>query len=242
MRVSRATYGLALIGFSLVMTGCGSISRGLGSVTSEGLVDEYAIPQNRSLAYPTDFSRLPVPQNPQDVTASLPSQAEIESLMFTLEPEPEPEYVPLTVVTGEIPEYQPIGRIVASGSNGAASQAFVSAQTNAAGSIYPVIEATPAADPSLITAPVPAAEPAALYSVSSEPAPIPASGFSPEAGVIVLSPEDAAALAALAVTAPIAIGTPASMSTSASVTNGAQVVTSLPDGVTMIGEPVVIQR
>ena len=54
MRVSRATYGLALIGFSLAMTGCGSISRGLGSVTSEGLVDEYAIPQNRSLAYPTD--------------------------------------------------------------------------------------------------------------------------------------------------------------------------------------------
>ena len=62
--------------------------------------------------------------------------------------EPEPEYVPMTVVTGEVPDYQPIGRIVASGSNGAASQEFVSPQTNAAGSLFPVLN-QPASAPAL---------------------------------------------------------------------------------------------
>ena len=137
-----------------MVTGCGALTRGLGGVTSEGLVDEYSIPQNRGLAVPTDFSRLPTPLNPRDVRASLPSQAEIESLMFTLEPEPEPEYVPITVVTGEVPDYQPIGRIVASGSNGAASQEFVSPQTNAAGSLFPVLN-QPASAPSFPPPPLP---------------------------------------------------------------------------------------
>ncbi|MGB1146627.1 MAG: hypothetical protein ACPG4M_01945, partial [Alphaproteobacteria bacterium] len=76
MRLTR----LAILGListvSLGLTGCGSITRGLGSFSSEGLVDEYSIPQNRSLAMPSDFSMLPVPQNQQSVQASLPTPDE----------------------------------------------------------------------------------------------------------------------------------------------------------------------
>ena len=213
---SRVLSVLILGGAGLVLTGCGAVSQGLGSVTSEGLVDEYAIPQNRGLAYPTDFSSLPTPQNPRGVEASLPSQSEIESLMFTLEPEPVEEYVPLTVVTGTVPEYQPIGRIVGSGSSGAAQQATVSAQTTAAGSIYPVYDTAPVVTP--------ASAPVAPVSASSSDA------------VVVLSPEEAAALSALAIGAPVSAVPPAAP------INSAQIITSLPDGVTAVGAPVVLQR
>ncbi len=215
---SRVLSVLILGGAGLVLTGCGAVSQGLGSVTSEGLVDEYAIPQNRGLAYPTDFSRLPTPQNPRGVEASLPSQSEIESLMFTLEPEPVEEYVPLTVVTGTVPEYQPIGRIVGSGSSGAAQQATVSAQTTAAGSIFPVYDTAPVVTP--------ASAPVAPVSASS----------SSSGAVVVLSPEEAAALSALAIGAPVSAVPPAAP------INSAQIITSLPDGVTAVGAPVVLQR
>ena len=122
-------FGTAAIGG---LTGCGSLTRGLGYFTSAGLVDEYAIPQNRSLAMPTDFSRMPTPRNEVSETQSLPTPDEIEALVFTIEPEaaPEEQYQPITVIAGEVPQYQPIGRIVASGSNGAATQFQVSTQTN----------------------------------------------------------------------------------------------------------------
>ena len=114
------------------LTGCGTLTRGLGYFTSAGLVDEYAIPQNRSLALPTDFSRLPTPQNEVSQAESLPTPDEIEALVFTLEPEaaPEEQYRPITVIADEVPHYQPIGRIVASGSNGAATRFQVSTQTS----------------------------------------------------------------------------------------------------------------
>jgi len=226
MPLSRFVSVLVLLASSLVVTGCGALTRGLGGVTSEGLVDEYSIPQNRGLAVPTDFSRLPTPLNPRDVRASLPSQAEIESLMFTLEPEPEPEYVPMTVVTGEVPDYQPIGRIVASGSNGAASQEFVSPQTNAAGSLFPVLN-QPASAPALTISPALAPVP--------QTAPMESAGVGE--GVVVLSAEDAAALSALAIGAPISNLPPA-----AAAIRAAPMVTSLPDGVTVVGAPVVLQR
>ena len=245
MLVSRIVAVLVLVTGGLIVSGCGAITRGLGNVTSEGLVDEYAIPQNRGLAMPTDFSRLPTPQNPQSVRTTLPSQAEIESLMFTVEPEPEDDYVPITVVTGEVPDYQPIGRIVASGSNGVASQAFVSAQTNASGSLFPVYEASavsaavvpePAvtpllADTSALLAPVP-------QMTSVEPSNV---GFSAADGVTVLSAEDVAALSALAVGAPIANGIPVAAPSQPAAFD-AQVVTSLPEGVSVVGAPVVLQR
>ena len=226
MPLSRFVSVLVLLASSLLVTGCGALTRGLGGVTSEGLVDEYSIPQNRGLAVPTDFSRLPTPLNPQDVTASLPSQSEIESLMFTLEPEPEPEYVPMTVVTGEVPEYQPIGRIVASGSNGAASQEFISPQTNAAGSLFPVFS-EPASAPAM--------------TISPDLAPVPLGAPTESAGlgegVVVLSAEDAAALSALAIGAPVTNLAPV-----VAATNTAPLVTSLPEGVTVVGAPVVLQR
>lgn len=232
MLVSRIVAVLVLVTGGLVVSGCGAVSRGLGSVTSEGLVDEYSIPQNRGLAMPTDFSRLPTPQNPRDVRATLPSQAEIESLMFTLEPEPEPEYVPMTVVTGEVPDYQPIGRIVGSGSSGAASQAFVSPQTNASGSLFPIYDAG-ATVPALSSAP----ELAPIPQVTSPTA----MGVSAGDGMMVLSPEDAAALSALAVGAPVANSLPMDVPAVPAAFD-AQVVTSLPEGVSVVGAPVVLQR
>ena len=234
MRLTR----LAILGListaSLGLAGCGSITRGLGSFSSEGLVDEYSIPQNRSLAMPTDFSMLPVPQNQQSVQATLPTPDEIESLMFQIEPEPEPEYVPITIVQGELPEYRPIGRIVASGSNGAAAQAFVSPSTNAGGSLYPVFETSEVAP----ATPTVASE----FIVSTDPglAPTPTvTAAAPVAanGLTVLSAEDVAALSALAVGQAV----PAN-GTSQTATSGAQVVTSLPAGVTVVGSPVVLPR
>lgn len=245
MLVSRIVAVLVLVTGGLIVSGCGAITRGLGNVTSEGLVDEYAIPQNRGLAMPTDFSRLPTPQNPQSVRTTLPSQAEIESLMFTVEPEPEDDYVPITVVTGEVPDYQPIGRIVASGSNGVASQAFVSAQTNASGSLFPVYEASAV---SAVVVPEPAVTPL-LADTSALLAPVPQMtsvepsnvGFSAADGVTVLSAEDVAALSALAVGAPIANGIPVAAPSQPAAFD-AQVVTSLPEGVSVVGAPVVLQR
>ena len=244
MLVSRIVAVLVLVTGSLIVSGCGAITRGLGSVTSEGLVDEYAIPQNRGLAMPTDFSRLPTPQNPQGVRTTLPSQAEIESLMFTLEPAPEEDYVPITVVTGEVPDYQPIGRIVASGSNGVASQTFVSAQTNASGSLFPVYEAS-----AISAGIVPEQAFTPLLADTSALAPIPQMtmpassnvSFSAADGVTVLSAEDVAALSALAVGAPITNAVPVTVP-SQPASFDAQVVTSLPEGVSVVGAPVVLQR
>ena len=148
MSMGRIVVSL-IIGTAAVggLTGCGSLTRGLGYFTSAGLVDEYAIPQNRSLAMPTDFSRLPTPQNEVSQAQSLPTPDEIEALVFTLEPEaaPEEQYRPITVIADEVPQYQPIGRIVASGSNGAATQFQVSTQTNSGGSIFPVAPVPPTA-------------------------------------------------------------------------------------------------
>ena len=234
MRLTR----LAILGListvSLGLTGCGSITRGLGSFSSEGLVDEYSIPQNRSLAMPSDFSMLPVPQNQQSVQASLPTPDEIESLMFQLEPEAEPEYVPITIIQGELPEYRPIGRIVASGSNGAAAQAFVSPSTNAGGSLYPVFETSEVAPsaPTVTSDFVFPADPGLVSSTAgSAPAPVATDGLT------VLSAEDVAALSALAVGQAV----PAN-GASQTATSGAQVVTSLPAGVTVVGSPVVLPR
>lgn len=260
---SRVLSGMVLGLVSLTLTGCGALTQGLGSVTSEGLVDEYAIPQNRGLAIPTDFSRLPSPQNPRDVQASLPSQSEIESLMFTVEPEPVDDYVPRTVVTGDVPEYQPIGRIVGSGSSGAAQQTIVSTQTNAGGSLFPVydtVTATSAAAPMLDPATIGASAPPPLLAEPLTPVPMfdpvanagigtstsTSSGFGATGGegTVMLSPEEAAALMALAIGAPNPVlSQPApNPAIPNSAENGAQVVTSLPDGVTMVGAPVVLQR
>jgi hypothetical protein len=245
MLVSRIVAVLVLMTGGLIVSGCGAITRGLGSVTSEGLVDEYAIPQNRGLAMPTDFSRLPTPQNPQNIRTTLPSQAEIESLMFTLEPEPEPDYVPMTVVTGEVPEYRPIGRIVGSGSNGVASQAFISAQTNASGSLFPVFEESSAVMTGLeagqASAPLLPDTSALLAPVPAVAAPSSSVAFVGGDGVTVLSPEDVAALSALAVGAPVSNMVPVTVPSQPAAFD-AQVVTSLPEGVSVVGAPVVLQR
>ena len=66
-------------------------------------------------------------------------------------------------------------------------------------------------------------------------------GFSAADGVTVLSAEDVAALSALAVGAPIANGIPVA-APSQPVAFDAQVVTSLPEGVSVVGAPVVLQR
>ena len=242
MSMGRIVVSL-IIGTAAVggLTGCGSLTRGLGYFTSAGLVDEYAIPQNRSLAMPTDFSRLPTPQNEVSQAESLPTPDEIEALVFTLEPEaaPEEQYRPITVIADEVPQYQPIGRIVASGSNGAATQFQVSTQTNSGGSIFPVAPVPPTA---AATAPIPVvatpvAAPAAA-ATASEPAMVP------------LTAEQAAALAAMAVEAPVPVIPATSEATSeaapAAVGPAAapalQWITSLPAGVSMMGEPVVVSR
>ena len=218
------------------LTGCGSLTRGLGYFTSAGLVDEYAIPQNRSLAMPTDFSRMPTPRNEVSETQSLPTPDEIEALVFTIEPEaaPEEQYQPITVIAGEVPQYQPIGRIVASGSNGAATQFQVSTQTNSGGSIFPVaaVPSTAAAAAALAPIPVvstPAATPAAT-TTASEPAMVP------------LTAEQAAALAAMAVEAPVPVTPAAPESANTTAEPALQWITSLPAGVSMMGEPVVVSR
>ena len=238
MSMGRIVVSL-IIGTAAVggLTGCGSLTRGLGYFTSAGLVDEYAIPQNRSLAMPTDFSRLPTPQNEVSQAQSLPTPDEIEALVFTLEPEaaPEEQYRPITVIADEVPQYQPIGRIVASGSNGAATQFQVSTQTNSGGSIFPVAPVPPTA---AATAPIPVvatpvAAPAAA-ATASEPAMVP------------LTAEQATALAAMAVEAPVPVIPATSEATPAAVGPAAapalQWITSLPAGVSMMGEPVVVSR
>ncbi|MBB25582.1 MAG: hypothetical protein CME02_08675 [Geminicoccus sp.] len=217
------------------LTGCGSLTRGLGYFTSAGLVDEYAIPQNRSLAMPTDFLRLPTPHNEVSQAESLPTPDEIEALVFTLEPEaaPEEQYLPITVIADEVPQYQPIGRIVASGSNGAATQFQVSTQTNSGGSIFPVVPVPPTA---AATAPIPviATPGAAAAATGSEPALVP------------LTAEQAAALATMAVEAPVPVIPATSEAIPAAVGPGAepalQWITSLPAGVSMMGERVVVSR
>ncbi len=215
--VSLATAAAMLVG----LTGCGTLTRGLGYFSSAGLVDEYAIPQNRSLAMPTDFSRMPTPQNEFTRAESLPTKDEIEALVFSLEPDPRPEddYQPITVIVDELPQYQPIGRIVASGSNGAATQFVVSSQTNAGGSIYPVVSSpiVPSVSPALAAPSVVA---------TSGPAMVP------------LTAEQAAMLLATAETAPVPVAVPATIPSQPA----AQVITSLPAGVTMIGEPVVVSQ
>lgn len=225
-------FGTAAIGG---LTGCGSLTRGLGYFTSAGLVDEYAIPQNRSLAMPTDFSRLPTPQNEVSQAESLPTPDEIEALVFTLEPEaaPEEQYRLITVIADEVPQYQPIGRIVASGSNGAATQFQVSTQTNSGGSIFPVAPVPPTAAAPIPVVATPVAAPAAA-ATASEPAMVP------------LTAEQAAALAAMAVEAPVPVIPATSEATPAAVGPAAapalQWITSLPAGVSMMGEPVVVSR
>ena len=231
MQSARLVLSVVLVACAIALAGCGTASRGLGYFSSEGLVDEYAIPQNRSLAQPTDFSRLPTPQNPSAAQAQFPSQDEIESLVFTLEPEEVEEYVPITVVSGPVPEYQPIGRIVASGSNGAASQAFVSTQTNASGSLFPVYQtATDSQALAVSSALAPSLAPVPFVAEAATP-PISADGLT------TLSAEDVAALSALAVGAPVSVNAAQPVPT-----NGAQMVTSLPAGVTVVGSPVVLPR
>ena len=225
-------FGTAAIGG---LTGCGSLTRGLGYFTSAGLVDEYAIPQNRSLAMPTDFSRMPTPRNEVSGTQSLPTPDEIEALVFTIEPEaaPEEQYQPITVIAGEVPQYQPIGRIVASGSNGAATQFQVSTQTNSGGSIFPVapVPSNPAtlAPVPVVSTPAAAAATAAA-ATASEPAMVP------------LTAEHAAALAAMAVEAPVAVTPAAPAIANTTAEPALQWITSLPAGVSMMGEPVVVSR
>ncbi|MEC8037895.1 MAG: hypothetical protein VX152_06300 [Pseudomonadota bacterium] len=236
MSMGRIVVSL-IIGTAAVggLTGCGSQTRGLGYFTSAGLVDEYAIPQNRSLAMPTDFSRLPTPQNEVSQAESLPTPDEIEALVFTLEPEaaPEEQYRPITVIADEVPQYQPIGRIVASGSNGAATQFQVSTQTNSGGSIFPVAPVPPTAAAPIPVVATPVAAPAAA-ATASEPAMVP------------LTAEQAAALAAMAVEAPVPVIPATSEATPAAVGPAAapalQWITSLPAGVSMMGEPVVVSR
>lgn len=223
-------FGTAAIGG---LTGCGSLTRGLGYFTSAGLVDEYAIPQNRSLAMPTDFSRMPTPRNEVSETQSLPTPDEIEALVFTIEPEaaPEEQYQPITVIAGEVPQYQPIGRIVASGSNGAATQFQVSTQTNSGGSIFPVapVPSNPAALAPIPVVSTPVATPAPA-ATASEPAMVP------------LTAEQAAALAAMAVEAPVAVTPAAPAIANTTAEPALQWITSLPAGVSMMGEPVVVSR
>ena len=223
-------FGTAAIGG---LTGCGSLTRGLGYFTSAGLVDEYAIPQNRSLAMPTDFSRMPTPRNEVSETQSLPTPDEIEALVFTIEPEaaPEEQYQPITVIAGEVPQYQPIGRIVASGSNGAATQFQVSTQTNSGGSIFPVapVPSNPAALAPIPVVSTPVATPAPA-ATASEPAMVP------------LTAEQAAALAAMAVEAPVAVTSAAPAIANTTAEPALQWITSLPAGVSMMGEPVVVSR
>lgn len=238
MSMGRIVISL-IIGTAAVggLTGCGSLTRGLGYFTSAGLVDEYAIPQNRSLAMPNDFSRLPTPLNEVSQADSLPTPDEIEALLFTLEPEaaPEEQYRPITVIADEVPQYQPIGRIVASGSNGAATQFQVSTQTNSGGSIFPVAPVPPNA---AATAPSPMATPPAATPVAAATAAEPA--------LVPLTAEQAAALAAMAVEAPVAVIPVAPTATPAAVGAAAepalQWITSLPAGVSMMGEPVVVSR
>ena len=223
-------FGTAAIGG---LTGCGSLTRGLGYFTSAGLVDEYAIPQNRSLAMPTDFSRMPTPRNEVSETQSLPTPDEIEALVFTIEPEaaPEEQYQPITVIAGEVPQYQPIGRIVASGSNGAATQFQVSTQTNSGGSIFPVdpVPSNPAALALIPVVSTPVATPAPA-ATASEPAMVP------------LTAEQAAALAPMAVEAPVAVTPAAPALANTTAEPPLQWITSLPAGVSMMGEPVVVSR
>jgi len=234
MSMGRIVFSL-IIGTTAVggLTGCGTLTRGLGYFTSAGLVDEYSIPQNRSLAMPTDFSRLPAPQNEVSRAESLPTPDEIEALVFTLEPEEASleQYQPITVIAGEVPQYQPIGRIVASGSNGAATQFQVSTQTNSGGSIFPV-------------APVPS-NPAALAPIPVVATPAPAATAS-EPAMVPLTAEQAAALAAMAVEAPVTVIPAATVATPAAAGPAAepalQWITSLPAGVSMMGEPVVVSR
>ncbi|MEC8155301.1 MAG: hypothetical protein VX077_10445 [Pseudomonadota bacterium] len=236
MSMGRIVISL-IIGTAAVggLSGCGTLTRGLGYFTSAGLVDEYAIPQNRSLAMPTDFSRLPTPQNEVSQAESLPTPDEIEALVFTLEPEaaPEEQYRPITVIADEVPQYQPIGRIVASGSNGAATQFQVSTQTNSGGSIFPVAPVPPTAAAPIPVVATPVAAPAAA-ATASEPAMVP------------LTAEQAAALAAMAVEAPVPVIPATSEATPAAVGPDAapalQWITSLPAGVSMMGEPVVVSR
>jgi len=218
-------FGTAAIGG---LTGCGSLTRGLGYFTSAGLVDEYAIPQNRSLAMPADFSRMPTPRNEVSETQSLPTPDEIEALVFTIEPEaaPEEQYQPITVIAGEVPQYQPIGRIVASGSNGAATQFQVSTQTNSGGSIFPV-------------APVPS-NPAGLAPIPV--ASTPAAATASEPALVPLTAEQAATLAAMAVEAPVAVNPAAPVLANTTAEPDLQWITSLPAGVSMMGEPVVVSR
>lgn len=238
MSMGRIVISL-IIGTAAVggLTGCGSLTRGLGYFTSAGLVDEYAIPQNRSLAMPNDFSRLPTPLNEVSQADSLPTPDEIEALLFTLEPEaaPEEQYRPITVIADEVPQYQPIGRIVASGSNGAATQFQVSTQTNSGGSIFPVAPVPPNA---AATAPSPMATPPAATPVAAATAAEPA--------LVPLTAAQAAALAAMAVEAPVAVIPVAPTATPAAVGAAAepalQWITSLPAGVSMMGEPVVVSR
>jgi hypothetical protein len=238
MSMGRIVFSL-IIGTTAVggLTGCGTLTRGLGYFTSAGLVDEYAIPQNRSLAMPTDFSRLPSPQNEVSRAESLPTPDEIEALVFTLDPEEASveQYQPITVIAGEVPQYQPIGRIVASGSNGAATQFQVSTQTNSGGSIFPV-------------APVPS-NPAALAPipmVSTPAATSPAADTASEPAMVPLTAEQATALAAMAVEAPVTVIPAATVPTPAAAGLAAepalQWITSLPAGVSMMGEPVVVSR
>ena len=238
MSMGRIVFSL-IIGTTAVggLTGCGTLTRGLGYFTSAGLVDEYSIPQNRSLAMPTDFSRLPTPQNEVSRAESLPTPDEIEALVFTLEPEEASveQYQPITVIAGEVPQYQPIGRIVASGSNGAATQFQVSTQTNSGGSIFPV-------------APVPS-NPAALAAipmVSTPAATSPAAATASEPAMVPLTAEQATALAAMAVEAPVTVIPAATVATPAAASLAAepalQWITSLPAGVSMMGEPVVVSR
>ncbi|MGB1148930.1 MAG: hypothetical protein ACPG5C_02415 [Alphaproteobacteria bacterium] len=238
MSMGRIVVSL-IIGTAAVggLTGCGSLTRGLGYFTSAGLVDEYAIPQNRSLAMPTDFSRLPSPQNEVSQAESLPTPDEIEALVFTLEPEaaPEEQYRPITVIADEVPQYQPIGRIVASGSNGAATQFQVSTQTNSGGSIFPV---TPVPSGPAALAPTPmVTSPAATPVVAATAA---------EPAMVPLTAEQAAALAAMAVEAPVAVIPVAPAATPSAIGAAAepalQWITSLPAGVSMMGEPVVVSR
>ena len=238
MPMGRIVFSLIIATTAVIgLTGCGTLTRGLGYFTSAGLVDEYAIPQNRSLALPTDFSRLPTPQNEVFQAESLPTPDEIEALVFTLEPEaaPEEQYRPITVIADEVPQYQPIGRIVASGSNGAATQFQVSTQTNSGGSIFPV---TPVPSGPAALAPTPmvttnAATPV-VAATAAEPAMVP------------LTAEQAAALAAMAVEAPVVVIPVAPAATPTAVGAAAepalQWITSLPAGVSMMGEPVVVSR
>ena len=193
------------------LTGCGQLANGLNYFASAGLVDEYSIPQNRSLAVPTDFSRLPEPKNPEDRVVTAPSQNEIEALVFSVEPIPEPEASPLTLVTGSIEQYRPIGTVIS------APDGFLEANE--------FINDAPAV-------------PFSVQQQASQPQPLAAAG----SGVTALSPQDVAALSALAVGAPVSTSTATLMTQPAAAPAGLQTVTSLPAGVSVVGDPVVLPR